>query len=93
MDIQVRNEDAAISTCQQILSLNQQSESHIETLEGALRRINSVWESNGKDKESYVVELEKQIQNLRTMEKGMTDLANGILRYVESIKTTGSSTM
>ena len=93
MDINVKNENAAISTCQQILSYTQQSESHIDSLESALQRINSAWETNGRDKESYVAELEKQIQNLRVMEKGMNDLANSILRYVENIKTTGSSTM
>lgn len=93
MDIQVKNEDAAISTCQQILSYTQQTDGHIESLEGALKRIVSEWESSGKDKESYVTELEKQIQNLRIMEKSMNDLANSILKYVENIKVTGSSTM
>ena len=93
MDIQVKNEDAAISTCQQILSYNQQSGSYIDSLESSLQKINAAWESTGRDKESYVAELEKQIQNLRIMEKGMNDLASSILRYVENIKTTGSSTM
>ena len=93
MDIQVKNEDAAISTCQQILSYTQQTESHIDSLESALQKINAAWASTGKDKESYVAELEKQIRNLRIMEQGMNDLANNILKYVENIKTTSSSTM
>jgi hypothetical protein len=93
MDIQVRDENAAMSACQQILSYIQQTDSHIDSLESALQRINTNWESNGRDKQSYVAELEKQIKNLRIMEKGMNDFAKSILNYVEKIKTTGSSTM
>lgn len=93
MDIQIKNEDAAISTCQQILNYTKQTESHIDSLESTLQRINSAWESTGRDKQSYVVELEKQIQNLRIMEKAMNDLAANVLNYVQEIKATASSTM
>lgn len=93
MDIEIKNEEAVISTCQQILSYNQQNASYIETLESALQRINADWESNGHDKESYVLELEKQINNLKIMENGTNELANSILRYVENIQATSSKTV
>ena len=93
MDIQIKNEDAAISTCQQLISYNNQCSADIENLEGSLKRITTDWESNGHDKESYVAELEKQINNLRTMEKAINDLANGIIKYVENNKATSSATM
>lgn len=93
MDIEIKNEEAAISTCQQIISYNQQNAAYIESLESALQRINADWQSNGHDKESYVLELEKQIQNLKIMERGTNDLANSILKYVENIQATNSNTL
>jgi len=92
MDIEIKNEDAAISVCEQIISYNNQNAAYIELLESALQKINANWESNGHDKESYVLELEKQIQNLKIMERGTNDLANSILNYVENIKATSSTT-
>lgn len=93
MDIQIKNEQEAINTCEQILSYTQIAAAHIESLESALQKINAAWESTGADKQSYVAELEKQINNLRIMEKNMNDVASVVLKHAQDIKAIGSSTM
>lgn len=93
MDIEIKNEDAVITTCEQILAFNREAATQIDSLSNTLHRINADWESNGHDKESYVVELEKQIENLNILEKGITDLATSIKQYVETIKATSAKTV
>jgi len=45
------------------------------------------------DKESYVVELEKQIKNLEILNGAIVQLFNSLLVYAENIKKTSSSTL
>lgn len=94
MDIEIKNEDAVITTCEQVVKAYiPELDSDIGTLNSTLSKIKVKWESNGMDKESYVLELEKQIKNLGILNGAIIQLFNSILVYAENIKKTSSNTL
>lgn len=93
MDIEIKNVDGAISVCDKIISYKNQSASSVDELESILKKIASNWESSGIDKESYILELEKQINNLVILEEQITNLANTIKQYASSMKETSKRTV
>ena len=64
MDIQIKDQSAALATCEELAKQANAMNGDITTLEGHLSKIKEVWASNGVDKESYVVELDKQISTI-----------------------------
>ena len=67
MDIQIKDENTALASCEELVQLSQTMNEDITALEAQLSKIKESWASNGIDKESYVVELDKQINNFRTI--------------------------
>ena len=84
MDIQIKDQSAALATCEELAKQANAMNGDITTLEGHLSKIKEVWASNGVDKESYVVELDKQIRNFRTICDAIRKLASAIRNYVET---------
>ena len=88
VDIELKSAEQAISICDEILNYNTQNAEMISSLEKTLSDINKNWESTGQDKESYVLELKKQIKNLTIIHDETNKLANTIATYAENIKAT-----
>lgn len=93
MDVEIVNADAAINTCEELFSYNSQLFSQIDELESIMSQIKSKWESNGMDKESYMLELEKQAQNLNELGELVQKLVNSISAYAKDAKQTSQKTM
>ena len=93
MDIEVKNTEAAIATCDDILSYNQQIVSHIDQLDDLISSVNSTWESTGMDKESYIQELQKQAGNLTKMSELIGNTARSISGYAQRQQQTSNKTM
>ena len=64
MDIQIKNEEEAVVSCINGKNSQKKLSEAINKLQGNLTKIKSNWESTGADKESYIIELEKQMNNL-----------------------------
>ncbi len=90
MDIEIKNADSAINDCNQLVQYSAQMQSQVDSLKNSLNRINANWESNGADKQSYVTELEKQIENLGIIEQCVTKFASTVRYYAEQIKATSA---
>lgn len=82
MDIQIKDESAALASCDELIKHANAMNGDITTLEGHLSKIKEVWASNGVDKESYVVELDKQIRNFRVICDAIRQLGNSVKNYV-----------
>ena len=91
--IEIDNTKAVIEDCSSILTMQNELDIQINSLEGSMRKINEIWASNGNDKQSYVAELEKQIQNLRLMKSAIFQFANSIKSYAEAQEATSNATV
>lgn len=86
MDIEIVNKSVVDSACNEILNSNlSELNTEIDELSQLLSQVKSRWESNGMDKESYILELEKQVNNLTTLEGLMRNLAITIQNYSDNI--------
>ena len=88
VDIEIKSTEQAISICNEILTYNKQNAEMISSLEKTLSDINKNWESTGQDKESYVLELKKQIKNLNIIHDETDRLGRAIISYAENVKAT-----
>lgn len=88
VDIELKSAEQAINICNEILTYNKENAELISALENALNGINKYWESTGRDKESYVVELKKQIGNLNIVHSETERLGRTIISYAEQAKAT-----
>lgn len=93
MEISFQNEDRAIQTCEEIMSENQKLADACEVLSSCLNQISANWESNGADKQSYVTELEKQINNIDYLTSSIKDVANTLRNYAQNAKAAAQQTM
>ncbi len=84
MDIQIKNESAALTSCEELAKHANAMNEDITTLETNLSRIKDGWASNGMDKESYVIELDKQINNFRVICDAIRKLSSAVKNYVET---------
>lgn len=85
-EIVIKNEEGALKVCESILKYNNELEQHIECLNDLLRNVNMKWESNAQDKESYIIELDRQINTLVNIKEQLNSFAKGIIKYVEYVK-------
>ena len=84
MDIQIKDQSAALAKCEELNKQAQALNEDITALESHLTKVKSNWASNGVDKESYVVELTKQIKNLRIICDSIKRLSSAISNYVST---------
>jgi len=92
-DIVIENEERALSTCNQILNYVRETSGSVDSLESALSKMSSAWDSTGTDKESYVGELEKQITNINTLMQHIKEIANTVIYHVNTAKETAAKTV
>lgn len=93
MDIQVRDEQQALSSCSSGKSNQKELSAAINNLEALLKKFNSAWESTGQDKETYILELEKQINNLRIIGDASLKFFNSIESYIHRVQQAKARTL
>lgn len=86
MDIQVKDEQSALTSCSNGKSNQKKLNEAISNLEGLLNKVKTSWESTGADKETYILELEKQINNLRIIGDSSLKFFNTIQSYIAQIQ-------
>lgn len=96
MDIQVKDEQRALSSCTNGKNNQKKLSEAISSLEGIINKVKTTWESTGADKETYIIELEKQINNLRILGDSSLKFFDTIQSYITQIqqlraKTVGES--
>ena len=67
MDIQIKNEEEAVVSCINGKNSQKKLSEAINNLESVINKVKTTWESTGADKETYILELEKQVNNLRIL--------------------------
>lgn len=92
-DVKVMDPEQAIDDCNYINERSQKLYNTAEILNTNLIRIENDWESNGLDKESYVTELKKQIENIFLLCKAIRNVTNPIIYYAENAKEISSKNM
>lgn len=87
MDIEIKNESIVLSVCEQATNTYiPQLNGEIDSITSSLTTIKSVWSSNGIDKESYMLELEKQLRNTIVLRDAMLQLFTTIKSYTGNLK-------
>lgn len=81
-DIEILNGSGALNNCSEMSTYSSQMDDCISSLNSDLQKINSNWSSNGIDKESYMVELNKQITKLQVIRDQLNKFSNAISNYV-----------
>lgn len=82
MDIQIKDESAALASCEELAKQANAMNEDITTLETHLTKIKDAWASDGMDKESYIVELDKQVSNFRLICDKIRKLSSVLQDYV-----------
>ena len=93
MDIQVRDFNAAYNTCEDISKYINEMNSQIDALDSILKNVKTKWESTGQDKETYMLELTKQSENLTFISQQISTFVKQIKNYVRSVQETSKKTM
>ena len=94
MDIEIKNQEQVLSICQTVQNEKlKQLSNCISSLESNISSVKEKWSSTGIDKETYVIELEKQVENLRTIYQLLGGFSKTITNYTESVKRTAANTI
>ena len=88
--IEIRNPDAAIAKCGEIIGKVAQAKATAQKLDGTLSKVKSQWETTGLDKQSFTKELETQITKLETINAAVEKLARVVENYARQNKATSS---
>ena len=86
MDIQVKDEQRALASCTNGKNHQKKLNDAINSLESLINKVKTTWESTGADKETYILELEKQISNLRVIGDSGMKFFNTIQSYITQIQ-------
>ncbi len=93
MDIQVRDFNAAYNTCESISKYSNEMNAQIDALDGILNNVKTRWESTGQDKETYMLELRKQAENLTFINQQINTFVKQIKNYVRTVQETSNKTV
>lgn len=93
MDIQVKDFSRALSSCETVSKYVNELNGHVDALEDILVKVKTKWESTGQDKESYMVELEKQVSNLTFINQQIDTFVKQIRNYVHSVQETSKKSI
>lgn len=63
---------------------------HIDNLDNILLKVRTNWESTGQDKESYMLELQKQVTNLTIINDNINNFVAQIKNYVRNVQETSN---
>jgi len=58
-----------------------------------LEKISTNWESNGMDKQSYVIGLEKEVSKMNDLVEQLSLLESKVKQYIEDLKVTSNNTI
>lgn len=84
MDIQINNASGALSNCNSLYAHASELNTKVSELTNYINKIKTNWQSNGMDKESYILELEKQSRNLNIIYENVKKLSSAISNYVSN---------
>lgn len=86
MDIQIKNEEEAVVSCINGKNSQKKLSEAINNLESVINKVKTTWESTGADKETYILELEKQVNNLRILGDSSLKFFNTIESYIARVR-------
>lgn len=93
MDIEIKNAQGAIDNCNSIMAYRKALSDKIASLQSLVQKLESNWQSGGADKETYLAELNKQINNYTILETTIGRFANTVTTYAQNIQQTSKKTV
>ena len=84
---------AAEQYCSELREIEQLLADIRRSLKGNLDKINSEWDSTGKDRAYFLDNMGTQVENIKYLNEAINVLYNTVERYVRETKQTQNKTM